>query len=178
MASNNHQDSGLISSNILWLVLGFLTVGVITLFLGFILVYVDDIIVIGSSLVKVKKIISQLSTTFALKQLGTLDYFLGIEVKTLPHGALFLSQSKYVKNLLEKANMSTSKSISSPMAHTTKLIKESSNYFEHRTLYRSIVIALQYATVTRLDIAYSINMVCQFSSPPLEEHWSSMKIIL
>ncbi|XP_019431343.1 PREDICTED: uncharacterized protein LOC109338534 [Lupinus angustifolius] len=74
--------------------------------------------------------------------------------------------------------MSIAKSISSPMAHTTKLTKEGSNYFEHPTLYKSIVGALQYATVTRPDIAYSVNKVCQFLSTPLEEHWSSVKRIL
>lgn len=61
------------------------------------LVYVDDIIVTGSSASLVYKIIQQHNTVFSLKQLGTLDYFLGIEVKSLQGGSLLLSQSKYIR---------------------------------------------------------------------------------
>ncbi|OIW12049.1 hypothetical protein TanjilG_24473 [Lupinus angustifolius] len=143
-----------------------------------VLVYVDDIVITGSSIEQIRKIITQLSTTFALKQLGTLDYFLGIEVKSLSDGRLFLSQSKYVRDLLEKANMSNAKPINSPMVHTVKLTKEGSNHLENPSLYRSIVGALQYATITRPDIAYSVNKVCQFLANPLEEHWSAVKRIL
>jgi histone deacetylase 1/2 len=46
------------------------------------------------------------------------------------------------------------------------------------TLYRSIVGALQYATMTRPDIAFSVNKVCQFMANPLESHWKAVKRIL
>jgi histone deacetylase 1/2 len=46
------------------------------------------------------------------------------------------------------------------------------------TLYRSIVGALQYETLTRPDIAFSVNKVCQFMSQPLESHWKAVKRIL
>lgn len=52
------------------------------------------------------------------------------------------------------------------------------NYLQDPTMYRSIVGALQYATLTRPEISFSVNKVCQFLSQPLEEHWAAVKRIL
>ncbi|RDX76603.1 Copia protein, partial [Mucuna pruriens] len=60
------------------------------------LVYVDDIIITGDQLSLIQHYISKLNTQFALKELGNLEYFLGIEVHHLQNGSLFLSQTKYV----------------------------------------------------------------------------------
>lgn len=62
----------------------------------YILIYVDDIIITGTSSQLIESLITKLNAVFALKQLGNLDYILGIEVKHLPNGALLLSQSKYI----------------------------------------------------------------------------------
>jgi histone deacetylase 1/2 len=97
---------------------------------------------------------------FALKQLGQLDYFLGIEVHHLSSGALLLNQSKYVRDLLTKAKMEDSNPIGSPMAANYRLGKFGSDNLSDPTLYRSIVGALQYVTLTRPDIAFSVNKVC------------------
>ncbi|XP_019425034.1 PREDICTED: uncharacterized protein LOC109333905 [Lupinus angustifolius] len=144
----------------------------------YVLVYVDDIIVTGSSPSIVSKVIKDLSTTFALKQLGKLDYFLGIEVKHLSDGTLLMSQTKYIRDLVARANMDTTKSMPLPMARNRKLSQEGNDIFEDTTFYRSIVGALQYATITRPDIAFSVNKVCQFLGKPLQSHWTAVKRIL
>ncbi|XP_019427177.1 PREDICTED: uncharacterized protein LOC109335499 [Lupinus angustifolius] len=141
-------------------------------------VYVDDIIVTGSSPSLIKQVIKDLSCTFALKQLGPLDYILSIDFKHQKNGSFFLSQSKYVKDLLNKANLSTSKANIIPMATNCKLTKHGLDDFEDPTFYRSIVGALQYATITRPDITYSVNKVCQFLAKPLNSHWTVVKRIL
>ncbi|XP_019442254.1 PREDICTED: uncharacterized protein LOC109346970 [Lupinus angustifolius] len=64
------------------------------------------------------------------------------------------------------------------MATNCKLTKHGSYDFEDPTFYRSIVGVLQYATVTRPDITYSINKVCQFLAKPLNSHWTVVKRIL
>lgn len=64
------------------------------------LVYVDDIILTGSFSSMITELITKLNAKFALKQLGVLDYFLGIEVKHTDRGTLVLSQAKYIRELL------------------------------------------------------------------------------
>lgn len=61
---------------------------------------------------------------------------------------------------------------------STKLSKYGSSQVQDATFFRSIVGALQYATITRPKISYSVNKVCQFLSDPLEEHWKAAKRIL
>lgn len=144
----------------------------------FVLIYVDDILITGSCPSLVQNLIDKLDTQFALKQLGQLDYFLGVEVKHLPGGALLMTQSKYIRELLARANMSDSKGISSPMPASCKLSKIGTDTVSDPHHFRSIVGALQYATLTRPDIAYSVNKVCQFMANPLESHWKAVKRIL
>lgn len=66
--------------------------------------------------------------------------------------------------------MAEANPISSPMASTCKLSKVGSNVCEDVNLYRSIVSALQYATLTQLEVSFSVNKVCQFMSNPLDNH--------
>ncbi|GJV49286.1 putative RNA-directed DNA polymerase [Tanacetum coccineum] len=94
--------------------------------LMYILVYVDDIIVICNNKGTIDNIICQLGSAFALKDLGPLNYFLGIEI--VPHvSGILLSQKKYILELLQ--------------------IK-----------YRQVVGSLQYVTLSRPDIAFTVNM--------------------
>lgn len=69
--------------------------------------YVDDILIKCSSSKPIANLISKLNATFALKQLGRPDYFLGIKVKYLQNESMLLTQSKYIHDLLHKANMLT-----------------------------------------------------------------------
>ncbi|GAU47982.1 hypothetical protein TSUD_87860 [Trifolium subterraneum] len=133
---------------------------------------------LANSLSHIQQLISKLNAEFALKQLGALDYFLGIEVSYLSSGGLLLSQAKYIRDLLARATMENANAMPTPMASTLKLSKVGSTPVENPTLFRSIVGALQYATLTRPEISYSVNKVCQFLSNPLEEHWKAVKRIL
>lgn len=96
-------------------------------------------------------------------------YFLGVEVKRLSTGGVVLTQTKYIKDLLTRANMINAKPLPTPMVSNSKLSKHGSNFMEKPTMYRSVVGALQYATITRTEISFSVNKVCQFLSEPLEE---------
>jgi hypothetical protein len=81
---------------------------------------VDDIIIIGSSTSVVSHLIAQLRDDFAVKDLGPLSYFLGIQVSHTSKG-LFLSQKKYISDLLTRTNMMHSKGVSTPMLPKEKL---------------------------------------------------------
>jgi len=144
----------------------------------YVLIYVDDIIITGSCVSLVQHFISQLHSNFSRKQLGKLDYFLGIEVKSLLDGSLVLTQSKYIRDLLQKTKMVEAQPVSSPMTVHCKLSKHGTDYFHDPSLYRSVVGALQYVTVTRPELSYAVNKVCQFMATPLDSHWVAVKRIL
>ena len=144
----------------------------------FILIYVDDILVTGSSLVLVQDFSKQLGLYFALKNLGPLHYFLGIEVSWLKNDSIHLSQAKYIKDLLGCTNMVNSRPQPSPMLSSLRLTTDESVSVDDPTLYQSIVSTLQYATITRLEISFSINRVCQYMHKPQIHHWKIVKRIL
>lgn len=126
------------------------------------LVYVDDILVTGSDPHTVSSLIANLNHMFALKDLGEMSYFLGIQASKLPNGNIHLSQRKYILDLLIRANMQNAKPIATPMIGGQTLSAHGSDPVMDTQLYRSIVGALQYATITRPQITYSVNKVCQF----------------
>ena len=116
-----------------------------------------------------------MNAEFALKDLGPLHYFLRIEVHNLRDWSLLLSEQKYNKDLLTKSKMDKVKSIATPIVSGLKLSKLGSDTMLDPTLYKSVVGALQYATVTRPKISFSVNKSCQFMSNPLESHWKVVK---
>jgi histone deacetylase 1/2 len=129
----------------------------------FMLIYVDDIIVASSSSEAIDALIRDLGKDFAIKDLEDLYYFLGIEVKKVK-GELLLSQQKYAKDVIQRVGMQACKSVSTPLSTTERLsVSEGVKLGPlDATRYRSIVGALQYMTLTRPDIAFSVNKVCQF----------------
>ncbi|CAN6723036.1 unnamed protein product [Malus baccata var. baccata] len=141
------------------------------------LLYVDDIILTGDSDACVQSVISQLTTEFDMKDLGILHYFLGLQIDYHSSG-LFVHQSKYVHDLLQRTNMLECKPCLTPCHPHQKLLTHGSPSYSDPTHYRSIVGALQYLTFTRPDIAYSVNQVCQFMHSPLDSHYVAVKRIL
>lgn len=135
-----------------------------------ILVYVDDILITGNSPTAIVDLISSINSKFPLKDLGHLNYFLGFQVSKDKNGAMYLTQTKYINDLLEKANMHQAKSMKTPMVTGLKLSTCGDIDTDNPTLHRSIVGGLQYVTVTRPDIAYSVNKACQFMHAPKESH--------
>jgi histone deacetylase 1/2 len=91
---------------------------------------------------------------------------------------MLLTQSKYIRDLLNRANMAEAKGINTPMVSSLKLSKFGTDSLPDPHEYRSIVGALQYVTLTRPEIAFSVNKVCQFLSNPLITHWQAVKRIL
>jgi hypothetical protein len=86
----------------------------------YMIVYVDDIIVVSSTASASDWLLVQLHQSFPVKDLGRLGYFLAIEVKHQKDG-LHLSQQKYISHLLARTNMTDAKTVSTPMATSDKL---------------------------------------------------------
>lgn len=123
------------------------------------MIYVDEIIITSSSTSLIQIIISKLNVAFSLKQLGDLDYFLGIEIKKATQNSLLLTQSKYIKDLILKTKMLEPCHVQTPMRSTCKLTKIGSTIVSDPSMYRSVVSDLHYAIITRPDIAYFVNKV-------------------
>lgn len=126
----------------------------------------------------IQDLITKLNAKLALKQHGDLDYFLGLEVKKQQDGSLLLFEAKCIYELLEKAHIADANPINSPMISNSKISKFGTYSLSDSQLYRSIVDALLYATLTTPEISYSVNEVCQFMSHPFESHWKEVKCIL
>lgn len=137
----------------------------------YMLVYVDDIVIVSSSASALDHLLCQLSATFPVKDLGSLHYFLGIEVLR-NSGGMILSQQKYALDLLQRTNMGNCKAVSTPMCTHEKLTRESGDCLneEESFQYRGTVGALQYLTLTRPDLSFAVNKVCQYLSRPTDVH--------
>jgi len=143
----------------------------------YILIYVDDILVTGPNHSMIAQLIKRLQCDFVLKDLGPLTFFLGIEAIRVPLG-LVLSQQRYITNLLKKTNMDKAKPVASPMSTIAQLSLFNGDSFSDMTLYRIVVGSLQYLSLTRPDISFAVNKVCQFMHKPTVHHWSAVKRIL
>ncbi|KAH9751634.1 retrovirus-related pol polyprotein from transposon RE2 [Citrus sinensis] len=140
------------------------------------LVYVDDVIITGNNPDIIQSIISHLSTRFALKDLGLLSYFLGIENRRFP-GGIFLSQANYTRDLLTKAALLDCTPNRTPMAVKTQPYDDDQEPI-HATHYRSLVGSLQYLTFTRPDITHAVNKVCQHFQSPTKQDLKAITRIL
>jgi hypothetical protein len=143
----------------------------------YMLVYVDDIIITGTHPTVISNIITKLQSEFPLKDLGPLSYFLGIQV-TRDATGLHLCQTKYITELLHKTNMSGAKPSKSPCTSGSKLSRLDGEALTDPTSYRQVVGALQYCTLTRPEIAYSVNQLCQHMHAPSSTHWIATKQVL
>ena len=123
------------------------------------LIYVDDIIITGSSSSLLHSFICVLSQQFAMKDLGKLHYFLGIEAKRTFTG-LHLCQSKYALSLLSRTSMLEAKPCSTPVLAGSKLSLHDGDTLSDPSLYRQIVSTLQYLTMTCPNITYAVNQAC------------------
>nr|XP_016507326.1 PREDICTED: uncharacterized mitochondrial protein AtMg00810-like [Nicotiana tabacum] len=131
----------------------------------------------GNDTEEIEKLQKYLATMFEMKDLGQLQYFLGIEVSRSNLG-ISLCQRKYVLDLLTKTRMLTCKLVETPMEmhHLLEI------YFDQSLVdigrYQRIVGKLIYLTHTRPYIAYVVSMVRKFMHAPNEEHIRAVYRIL
>ncbi|XP_071704681.1 uncharacterized mitochondrial protein AtMg00810-like [Rutidosis leptorrhynchoides] len=142
----------------------------------YLLVYVDDIILIGNDDAMIRRFITRLHHEFVIKDLGKLSYFLGLEV-TYTSTGLFLSQAKYAHDILTRTKLLDAKPMPTPLA-TAKNFTTQGTLYSDPTYYCSLVGTLQYLTITHPDISYAVNQVIQFLHAPTIAHFQSVKRII
>jgi len=104
------------------------------------------------------RLIQLLSSKFKLRDLGAVQYFLGIEVQSTGMG-LMLRQHKYILNILTRAGMTSCKPVDTPVSSSKAIILLDNSFFDP-TWFHQIMGTLQYITFTCPDICFVVNKVC------------------
>ncbi|KAG6481981.1 hypothetical protein ZIOFF_058605 [Zingiber officinale] len=138
-------------------------------------VYVDDLIVTGSSTEKINKFKQQMMTEFEMSDLGLLSYYLGIEVEQ-QKSRILLRQLAYAKKILSQFKMADCNVTKHPMEPKTQLHKDLEGTPIDATEYRHIIGCLRYLLHTRLDLSYSVGMASRYMErPTIMHHKNSQK---
>ncbi|KAJ9542461.1 hypothetical protein OSB04_028967 [Centaurea solstitialis] len=139
-------------------------------------IYVDDII-FGSTKAKLcKKFESLMQSQYKMSMMGELTYFLGLQVKQSEKG-IFISQGKYVRDMLKKFNLTTCSEMKIPMAPPLKLDKDSNGKSVDVSTYKRMMGSLLYLTASRPDIMYATYLCARYQADPKESHLKAVKRI-
>ena len=133
------------------------------------LVYVDDILIASNNVDAVNTFKLFPDNKFKLKDLGTLKYFLGLEVAKTEND-ISLCQRKFTLELLSNTGLLASKPANVPMEQSAKFNSLMGEDVPDSSLYRRLIGKLFYLTLTRLDICYSVHKLSQFMSSPKVPH--------
>ncbi|KAI0524508.1 hypothetical protein KFK09_003879 [Dendrobium nobile] len=143
----------------------------------YMVIYIDDILLTGNSSEMINTTLEQLRNKFDMKHLGSANSFLGIQI-TRHHNSFFLSQSKYAITILENAGMKTSKHLANPSQTKLSDSQASTVLGSDPMLYRHLVGALQYLTLTRPDISFVVNSLCQQMHNPMPTDFQLLQRLL
>ncbi|XP_055528098.1 uncharacterized protein LOC129720636 [Wyeomyia smithii] len=145
----------------------------------FVLIYVDDIVVVCTSLKEYKLFVEVLSRKFKLSELGNLKYFLGIQVR-LENNVYILNQRNYIQKVLVRFGLEQCKPSKVPMATGFLQQKEENGEsLQDRESFQSLIGALLYIAVnTRPDIAIATSILGRRVSNPTNADWIEAKKVL
>lgn len=125
------------------------------------LIYVDDIVINGSIMEDIFAIQNLLYSTFHIKDLGHLTYFLGLEVHHWPQG-IFLNQNKYIQNMVWLVRLTNITSIDTPLELNIEFHHYENELFQDIIFYWKLVRSIIYLTNTRPNISYVVHTVSKF----------------
>eukprot|EP00253_Pinus_taeda_P003600 PITA_03600 len=131
----------------------------------YLVVYVDDLLMIGNNESYIASIKKELGKSFEMIDLGYVHYYLGIEVTQHPN-SIFLSQKKYIGDLLNMFGMTECNPLTTPMEQNLKLTSIEGKEFEDATKYTQLVGSLNYLTTIRRDILFAIGILSRFMQKP------------
>ena len=109
--------------------------------------------------------------------IGELTYFLGLQIRQQDSG-IFLSQSKYVRNLVKKFGLESACSVRIPMSSNVKLTVDLFGKSVDSSFYRSMIVSLFYLIASRPDISYSVGVCARYQANPKESHMIALKRII
>eukprot|EP00253_Pinus_taeda_P003351 PITA_03351 len=139
-------------------------------------VYVDDIIFGSNEETMSQNFALVMQKEFEMSLLSELTYFLGLQIQQNKDG-IFLSQTKYLKQILKKYGMEDLKPVCTPMVTGCSLSANDESAAVHQPTYRSMIGIFLYLTGTRPDIMHAVGIVGRFQANPKETHLQIVKRI-
>lgn len=139
-----------------------------------IVLYVDDMLLTGPRENHIAAFKAELQQTFEISDLGPLHYYLGIQFMQTERG-IFLQQSRYIQNLLQRFSLQDSKPVATPVEPGARLSLEDSGEPFDGTLYMQAVGSLLYVCNTRPDIQYGVSLLSRYMHCPGTKHWQVVK---
>ena len=143
----------------------------------YLVVYLDDLLMTRNNESYISSIKKELRKSFEMTHLGYVQYYLGIEVTQHPK-SIFLSQKKYIGDLLNRFGMKECNPLTTSMEQKLKLTSIEGKEFENATKYRQLVGSLNYLTTTKPNISFIIGILSRFMQNPCEGHWPTTKRVL
>jgi uncharacterized membrane protein YciS (DUF1049 family) len=141
-----------------------------------VLVYVDDIIFGSNNASLVKWFSSTMQSEFEMSMIGELSFFLGLQITQKSEG-IFLSQEKYLREMLKRFQMEDSKPMSTPMVTRCKLRKDDDSPDVDHSSYRPMIGSLLYITTSHPDIMHAVGQVGRYQATPKQSHLLVVRII-
>ncbi|KAK6136992.1 hypothetical protein DH2020_029267 [Rehmannia glutinosa] len=139
-------------------------------------IYVDDIIFGSTNKDLCEKFSNLMQSEFEMSMMGELNFFLGLQIKQCQEG-IYISQSKYTKELLKKFGIEEGRIVTTPMATNIKLDKDEKGKSVDESKYRGMIGSLLYLTASRPDILHAVCLCAHFQSNSKESHMSAVKRI-
>jgi hypothetical protein len=139
-----------------------------------VLVYVDDIIFGCNKDSLVQWFGSTMESEFEMSMIGELSFFLGLEITQRPNG-IFISQGKYLREMLKRFQMEDSKPMGTPMVTGCKLSKDDDSPDVDQSSYQSMIGSLLYITTSRPNIMHAVGMVGRYRAAPKQSHLQDVK---
>ena len=140
-------------------------------------IYVDDIKFGSTNREFCDEFGKMMANEFEMSMIRELSYFLGLQIKQLKNG-IFVSQGKYIKDMIKKFGMSDSKVISTPMGTNDNLDSDASDSMVDQKLYWSMIGSLLFVTVSIPDVMFSVCMCAIFQASQRESYLMATKRIL
>ena len=118
-----------------------------------------------------------MSEEYQMSMMGELKFFLGLQIRQQRNG-IFISQEKYLKDVLRKFDMKDCKGVKIPMPTNVHLCTDENGIYFDQKVYRSMICSLLYLCASRPDIMLSVCMCARFQATPKESHHKAVKHIL
>ena len=141
------------------------------------LVYVDDVLVTGSSAEHIARTKTDLKTRFEMTDSGKCAFVLGIELVESTNGSVTMCQRRYVNDILKRFGMEECKAVISPADMSTRLTPSKASTKVNAPFREAVGALMHLATATRPDIAFAVGYVSRFMENPQVEHWTAVKRI-